>query len=551
MLTAGHQRGDTMTIHHTWKAALRAALAASIIGLATLTTAQTALAARPADGTKRYLIQYTHSNAGNLKAFITRSGGKVAFDYALIDGLAADLSPAQLRAVRSAGLATSIQEDSIRTLHSHLPDFTTEFVPWGVDRIDADAVWSNSDTGQDPHVRPGAIAGQGVVVGVLDTGIDYGHPDLAANILDLRADGKVRDFLDNDADPTDSTHNGHGTSSASVIASVDNDVGVIGVAPKVKVSPYRVCDGECPLSAIIGGLLQAIEDGVDVINMSFGGEAGHNLEASAIQAANRAGIVLVASAGNDASQKVQFPAGYDTVLAVGATDDTDAPADFTNVGGWVDVTGPGVDVPAATCRGCGRDAFLDEVSPTARSFDPRAMENTAVGALTLAPVTSVGRACAAGPALPDLSGQVALIERGDCAFAEKVERAEAAGAVGTIVYNNAPGNFDGTLGDYEAAGPSISLSQAEGQALLADVQAGATLVNLRVDPTDYDLVSGTSFSGPHVAGVAALVKSANPGLSPIEVRKIIETTAEPLGPKVIFGNGMVRADLAVEAALAQ
>jgi serine protease len=540
-----------MTIHDTLRAAIRPALAASLIALGVLGTAQTALAARPDAGTKRYLIEYTRANAGALKALIIRNGGKVAFDYARIDGLAADLSPAQLRAVRSAGLATRIQEDSVRTLHSHLPDFSTEFVPWGVDRIDADAVWSNSDTGQDPHVRAGAIAGQGIVVAVLDTGIDYGHPDLAANILDLRADGRVRDFLDNDADPTDSTQNGHGTSSASVIASVDNEVGVIGVAPKVKVSPYRVCDGECPLSAIIGGLLQAVDDGVDVINMSFGGSAGHNLEASAIQLANRAGIVLVASAGNDASQKVQFPAGYDTVLAVGATDDTDAPADFTNVGGWVDVTGPGVDVPAATCRGCGRDAFLDEVSPTARSFHPLAMEGTAVGAVNLAPVASIGRACATGPALPNLSGQVALIERGDCAFAEKVERAEAAGAVATIVYNNAPGNFDGTLGDYEAEGPSVSLSQAEGQALLADVQAGATLVNLRIEATDYDLVSGTSFSGPHVAGVAALVRSANPGLSPIEVRKIIETTAEPLGPKVIFGAGMVRADLAVEAALAQ
>jgi serine protease len=285
--------------------------------------------------------------------------------------------------------------------------------------------------------------------------------------------------------------------------------------------------------------------------MSFGGPAGKNFEAAAIQAANRAGIVLVASAGNDSSQKVHFPAGYDTVIAVGATDDTDAPADFTNVGGWVDVTGPGVDVPAATCRGCGRDAFLDEVSPTARSFDPRAMEGTAVGGVTNTPVAFVGRACAAGPALPDLTGLVALIERGDCPFAEKVERAEEAGAVGTIVYNNAPGHFSGTLGEYEAAGPSASLTQAEGLALRADVEAGATIVNLRVEPTDYDLVSGTSFSGPHVAGVAALVRSANPALTPIEVRQIIETTAEPVGPKVIFGNGMVRADRAVEAALAQ
>jgi subtilisin family serine protease len=526
--------------------AVAALTAAAFLGMSGVATA-----ARPEAGAKRYLIQYSPGKGAALKARIASVGGSLAFDYARIDGLAADLSAGQLRAIRSSGLATLIEDDSVRTLHSHLPDFDTEFVPWGVDRIDADAVWSTSDVGEDPHVRPGAIAGQGVVVAVLDTGIDYGHPDLAANILDLRADGVVRDFLDGDADPTDSTQNGHGTSSASVIASVDNEVGVIGVAPKVRISPYRVCDGDCPLSAIIGGLLQAIDDGVDVINMSFGGGAGQNFEAAAIQAANRAGIVLIASAGNDSTQKVQFPAGYDTVIAVGATDSTDAPATFTNVGGWVDVTGPGVDVPAATCRGCGRDAFLDEVSPTARSFNPRAMEGTAVAGVVATPVSFVGFACTAGGALPDLTGTVALIERGECAFAEKVANAEAAGAVGTIVYNNAPGNFDGTLGDYESEGPSASLSQQEGQLLRADVEAGVTLVNLRVDPTDYDLVSGTSFSGPHVAGVAALVKSANPSLSSSAVRKIIESTAEPLGSKVVFGAGMVRADLAVEAALSQ
>jgi serine protease len=522
-------------------------LAAAALGL----TAAVAQAAKPEAGTTRYLIQYAQGNGTALKSLVARSGGKIVFDYALIDGLGADLSAAGLRTVRSSGLATIIEEDSVRTLDSHLPDFGTEFVPWGVDRVDADAVWSNSAIGQDPNVKAGAVAGQGVVVGVLDTGIDYGHPDLAANILDLRSDGKIRDFLDGDADPTDSTGKGHGTSTASVIAAVDNAVGVIGVAPKAKISPYRVCDEDCPLSAIIGGLVQAIEDHVDVINMSFGGPAGKNFEAAAIQAANRAGIVLVASAGNEASQKVHFPAGYDTVIAVGATDDQDRPASFTNFGGWVDVTGPGVDVPVATCRGCGRDAFLDEVSPTARSLAPLAMVGSAVASLLSTKVMSVGRACAAGGALPDLTGKIALIERGDCSFAEKVSRAETSGAAGTIVFNNVAGNFSGTLGAYHANGPSASLSQAEGQALRSDAVAGIALVNLRVDPTDYDVVSGTSFSGPHVAGVAALVRSANPNLSAIQVRKIIESTAEPIGSQVIFGAGMVRADRAVEAALAQ
>jgi len=516
-------------------------------------------AAKPSEGAKRYLIQYQHGNAGALKALITANGGTVVFDYsALIDGLAADLSAAGHRAVRRSGLATSIEEDGIRTLHDLPPSFPIlpfdEFVGWGRDRVQADTVWSvtpnfgAADNGiAEPNVRSGAVTGAGIVVGILDSGIDYGHPDLADNILDLRADGEIRDFLDGDNDPTDTANNGHGSNVASVIASVDNTIGLIGVAPGAEVSPYRICDELCPLSAIIGGLVQAVADGVDVINMSFGGPAGFNLEASAVQAANARGVVLVASAGNEATQKPSFPAAYATVLAVGATDIDDNPADFTNVGGWVDVTGPGVAVPAATCQGCGRKAFLDERSPTPQSFDPVAMTGSAV-ADVLAEIVDVGRACDGDDLAADPSGKVALIVRGACNFAEKVENAEEAGAVGTVVFNNAPGNFNGTLGDFLAAGPSVSISQEEGETLQGEIGGGTTTVNLIVVATDYELVDGTSFSGPHVAGVAALVKSVDPSLSPIQVRKIITTTAEPLGPQVIFGSGMVRADAAVAAA---
>lgn len=527
-------------------------------------------AARPDEGARRYLIQYQHGNAEALKALIAANGGTVVFDYSvLIDGLAADLSAQGHKAVRRSGLATVIEEDSVRTLHALPPNFPLlpfdEFVGWGVDRVQADFVWSTGPNGGPadngvaaPEVAGGAVTGSGVVVGVLDTGIDYDHPDLAGNVIDDRGSGVVRDFLFGDDDPSDDTPaplQGHGTSGSSVIASVDNTVGVIGVAPQARIRPYRVCFADfvngCPLSAIIGGLVQAVVDDVDVINMSFGGPAGFNLEASAVQAANAAGVSLVASAGNAATQQVQFPAGYDTVLAVGATDINDNPAGFTNVGGWVDVTGPGVAVPAATCLGCGRRAFLDELSPTAQSFSANAMSGSAVAAVAGVEIVDVGRGCLASQGdvhSTNPSGKVALIVRGACSFAEKVQQAELAGAIGTVVFNNLPGNFGGTLGTFSSAGPSVSVSQSDGMTLQAEIGSGITTVDLSVVATDYDLVSGTSFSGPHVAGVAALVKSVDPGLSPIQVRKIIEMTAEPLGANVIFGNGMVRADAAVNAA---
>jgi serine protease len=234
------------------------------------------------------------------------------------------------------------------------------------------------------------------------------------------------------------------------------------------------------------------------------------------------------------------------VIAVGATDITDAPASFTNVGGWVDVTGPGVDIPAATCRDCGRLSNLAEVSPNPTGIDSNPMSGTAPGHV-VTEIVDVGQACNGDGLATDPTGKVALIVRGACAFAEKVANAEAGGAVGTIVYNNEPGNFFGTLGDFRSAGPSVSVAQADGQALADEIAGGSTVVDLDMLATDYELVNGTSFSGPHVAGVAALVLSVNPDLTPIQVRKIIDRTAEPIGPKVIFGNGMVRADRAVDA----
>jgi subtilisin family serine protease len=186
----------------------------------------------------------------------------------------------------------------------------------------------------------------------------------------------------------------------------------------------------------------------------------------------------------------------------------------------------------------------------AQDFAPNAMTGSAVASVVGAEIVHVGQGCLADDYLADPAGKVALIRRGACSFAEKVERAETAGAIGTVVANNAPGNFNGTLGEYSAVGPSASVSQAEGDVLVAEIEGGTTIVDFSVVATDYQLIDGTSFSAPHVAGVAALIKSVNPALSPIEVRKIIGTTAEPIGHQVIFGAGMVRADRAVEAAQA-
>jgi len=539
-----------------------AAIAA--LGAFLLASLATSVSAANQNG-QRYLIGFNAGNRAALVQSIESNGGRIVFELKNVSGLVADLPAGALNAVRRSGKATSIEADGIRQLHAHLPDFTNEFIPWGVLAVRADNVWSTNPAANTPAVQPGSVAGGGTVVGVLDTGIDFGHPDLAANIIDDRGSGVIRDFIDGDDDASDpvdplATIRGHGTSSASVIASVDNAVGVIGVAPKTRVRPYRICFADqtrgCPLSAIIGGLDQAITDGVDVINMSIGGSAGFNLEASAVQAANSHGIVVVASAGNESTQKPSFPAAYDTVLAVGAIDIQNNPASFTNTGGWVDVTGPGVDVPAATVRGEGQDAFATVNSGATLTLDPNPLSGSALGSRTadvvyagLATEADIATFCAANAC----AGKIALISRGAITFAEKVTRAEAAGAVGTIIFNNVPGNFFGTLGTSPSTFPSISISQEQGTALRTAVQAGTVNVTIEVTATDYDLVSGTSFSAPHVAGIAALVRSANQNLSPIDVRKIIQSTAIDLGAPNrdnVFGWGLANAEAAVAAALA-
>ena len=539
---------------------------AAIAALCGVLLTSIAASAPPAkQNSQRYLVGFNASNRTALIQTIQSNGGRVVIELRNVSGLVADLSDGGVNAVRRSGTATSVEADSARQLHAHLPDFTNEFLPWGVLAVRADNVWSTNPGANTPAVQPGAVAGQGTVVGVLDTGIDFDHPDLGANLIDDRGSGVIRDFIDGDDDASDpvdplATLRGHGTSSASVIASVDNAVGVIGVAPKTMVRPYRICFADqtrgCPLSAIIAGIDQAITDGVNVINMSLGGAAGFNLEASTVQEANRRGIVVVASAGNDASQKPSFPAAYDTVLAVGAIDEQNNPASFTNTGGWVDVTGPGVDVPAATVRGEGRDAFAAVNSGASLTLDPNPLSGSAVGSRTadlvyvgLATEADIVTFCASNAC----AGRIALISRGAITFAEKVTRAEAAGAVGTIIFNNVPGNFFGTLGTSPSTFPSISISQEQGTALRTAVQTGTVNVTISVTATDYELVSGTSFSAPHVAGVAALVRSANQSLAPIDVRKIIQSTAIDLGAPNrdnVFGWGLVNAEAAVSAALA-
>jgi serine protease len=139
-------------------------------------------------------------------------------------------------------------------------------------------------------------------------------------------------------------------------------------------------------------------------------------------------------------------------------------------------------------------------------------------------------------------GRVCLIERGDISFADKVLNCQAGGGTAAVIYNNAPGLFSGTVSGAGTSIPSVGISQEHGQWLLANGIGAASSV--AVGPGNYAYYDGTSMAAPHVAGVAALVWSHNPGWSVGQVRQALQATAKDLGAAGkdnAYGYGLVKA----------
>lgn len=188
-----------------------------------------------------------------------------------------------------------------------------------------------------------ASKGDGVVVAVIDTGVDYEHPDLKSNIVGYTStlgSGDGRD--DNGRDD-----NGHGTHCAGLIAAVaDNNIGVAGMAPNAKIYSAKVLNasGKGSTADIVQGVRAATEQNVDVISMSLGGICWDRLFQQAIDRAVAKGIVVVAAAGNESTDQKSYPAAYNNVISVAATGKDNALTNFSNYGTWVDIAAPGYNM---------------------------------------------------------------------------------------------------------------------------------------------------------------------------------------------------------------
>ncbi|MEA3321822.1 MAG: S8 family peptidase [Bacillota bacterium] len=207
---------------------------------------------------------------------------------------------------------------------------TAQTVPYGLPHIKADVALAQG------------ITGSGVKVAVLDTGIDASHEDLKV------AGGAS--FVPEEPDAlTDG--NGHGTHVAGTIAAVNNNTGVLGVSYDVDLYAVKVLSsgGSGTLAGIAQGIEWAIDNNMDVINMSLGGSTGSSTLKQASDNAYNSGIVVVAAAGNSGSffglvNTIGYPARYDSVIAVGAVDSNNNRASFSSVGSQLEVMAPGVSI---------------------------------------------------------------------------------------------------------------------------------------------------------------------------------------------------------------
>jgi minor extracellular serine protease Vpr len=409
--------------------------------------------------------------------------------------------------------------------------------------------------------------GKDIKIAVIDTGVDSGHPDLSGKIIG------GYDFIENDNTAQDT--NGHGTEVAGIIAANGK---LRGVAPEAKILAYRVSDTGNSVSSdlIVKAIQKAMEDEVDIINLSLGVNRTNDKIEDAINDAVEKGIVVVAAAGNSGPdlRTIGSPGKDPHAITVGAT--------YNNITAslvaTLDIDGKRFQVLPMVGIVPLSEPFTSEIV-----FGKYGKESDLAGL--------------------DVKDKILLVERGSDVkdellyFSIKEKNAANAGARAVIVYNNEPGIFLGDLNnklegpEYKPRIPAVSMSKEDGHALLSilqnkttgtintfyhpdfvsffssrgpvspfyikpDLVAPGVFVNTTSIQVRYNLTSGTSFAAPHVSGAAAILLEKNPSLSPSQVKAIIISTADPVSdtfgtlfPQEISGVGRLNITRAFDANL--
>ena len=276
----------------------------------------------------KVIIGFNQQSALSARQSLVASvGGQIKQAYHLVAAVAASIPENRVDALRHNALVSYVEEDgTVQAI-----DAT---IPWGIRQIGADSVHAYNQ-------------GSGVKVAIIDTGIDL-------NQTDLKVAGNVTFVAGTSSGQDD---NGHGTHVAGTVAALGNGTGVVGVAPGAALYAVKVLDrnGSGSISGVVSGIQWAVTNKMQVINMSLGTSSDYTTLHTACDAAYAAGIVIVAAAGNSGNSygtgvNVLYPAAYDSVIAVAATDSTNSRASFSSTGPKVELAAPGVNV-LSTCLG--------------------------------------------------------------------------------------------------------------------------------------------------------------------------------------------------------
>ncbi|MFZ5826231.1 MAG: S8 family serine peptidase [Bacillota bacterium] len=498
-------------------------------------TAQVVAASSPKASSKAYLVGF---RSGHSAQGLAISGVQVKQEWQALGAALVEATEAGLAQLRAHGGVAYVEED--RPVYAlGLYNDSGEY-PWGVQAVKAQEAWALGATGA------------GIRVCVLDTGIDFNHPEFYKNGVSIIKGSK--NFV-SDGHATAQDGHGHGTHVAGTIAAQLNGTGVVGVAPDVELYIARVLgdDGSGTTSGVINGLNWCLDTAkAHVSNLSLGSSRGSKTEQNAFDNAYNKGMLSIAASGNDGTNRIGYPAKYSSVVAVGAVDNNLTLASFSNYGREQELVGPGVSVLSSVIVGTG---LAGSASEDGVAYFANPLEYASKGSVS-GPLVECGLADSTSSCtgIPSTGDWIALIDRGSITFADKVTNVMAQGAKGAIIANNDTANPDDagsfTLGSDGTWIPTVSVSYNSGVAIRNNgLGSGA----VAVEASDYAYYNGTSMATPHATGVAALAWSANLTLTNAKIRTILQSTAMDLGAAgwdQQYGYGLVQADAAVNQAKA-